>query len=223
MRSKATPDEVIEIATRCMEILGHNGLLPEFVIVNNLGSEWLGRCTWKSSRLDTTLIELQRRALVNKTTLERVLAHEMVHHWEFSQLTDDQVAAIRFGIKPISHGRLFFEGAARLNASLGDNFVTEKSDTSYEIPANTQEFYLLIMPMSTRNNRLGWAWAVRPSAQGKGRITEECTTRDARLVMSTDERWLCGTKIARFGGMSLPPQDSEDAAELRRLYDNAAP
>ena len=155
MRSKATPDEVIQIATRCMEILGHTGQPPEFVIVNNLGSEWLGRCTWRSSRLDTTLIELQHRALANQTTLERVLAHEMVHHWEFSQLTESQLAGLKIGIRPASHGRLFFEGAAKINSFMGDNFVTEKSDTTYELPANTQKFYLLIMPMSTRNKRLG--------------------------------------------------------------------
>ena len=219
MHQKAMPDEVMEIAVRCMEILGHEGPLPDFAVVNNLGSKWLGRCTWRSSRTDTTLIELQRRVFANRTTLERVLAHEMVHHWEATQRTELQIAALRIGIRPASHGREFFEGAAKINAVMGDNFVTERSDTTYELPANTQEFYLLIMLMSPRNNRLGWAWSKRPSAQGQERITKECTERRAKLVMSTDERWLDGTKIARFGGMSLPPMGSEDEMELRRLYD----
>ncbi len=121
------------------------------------------------------------------------------------------------------HGQTFAEGAAKINDALGKNFVTEQSDTSYEIPANTQEFYLLIMRMSPNNNRLGWTWAARLSPQAKEQIIKECSEREGKLVMTTNEKWLSGPKIKRFGGMAVPPVGSDGETELRRLYDNPTP
>jgi hypothetical protein len=221
MATRSTPNNVIEIAAKYMHVLGIE-TPPEIIIVDNLGSEWLGECHWRSSRPVTTTIRIQKRILAHPTTLDRVLAHELVHHWEFQSLTPDQVSLIRLGIRT-GHGAEFIEGSKIINSLMGESYVTKTSDSSYEQDVNTKVFYLLIMRMSPRNDRLGWAWAARLSPQGKERIAKECNERGGKLIMTTDERWLTGTKIARFGGMSLPHEGSPDEAELRHLYDNATP
>jgi hypothetical protein len=220
MTVRSTPTEIIEIVAKYMDVLGVDNP-PEVTIVDNLGSAWLGICRWTANNPNTSHIKLQRRILAHPPTLDRVLAHEMVHHWEFSQLTPEQVNLIRFGIKPESHGAKFREGSAKINQLVGEDYVTRTSDASYELSKNTREFYLLIMPMSHRNNRLGWAWAGRLTPQIRERIARECREGQAKLIKTTDDRWTVGAKIQRFGGISIPPVNSEYETTLHDLYDHA--
>jgi hypothetical protein len=221
MTARSTPTEIIEIVAKYMGVLGVEDP-PEVTIVDNLGSAWLGICRWTANDPNTSHIKLQRRILAHPATLDRVLAHEMVHHWEFSRLTPEQVSLIRYGIKPESHGAKFREGAAEINRLMGDDYVTRTSDASYELSKNTREFYLLIMPMSHRENRLGWAWAGRLTPQIKDRIARECRERQAKLIKTTDDRWTVGTKIQRFGGISVPPANSAYEEALNDLYADAS-
>jgi len=220
MRSRSTPDEIAQIVAKYMNVLGLVDS-PEVTIVDNLGSNWLGLCYWSANHPNYSLIKLQRRILAHPGTLDRVLAHEIVHHWEFMHLTPEQVSLIKFGIKPTSHGPKFREGAATVNRIMGDDYVTKTSDTSYELSQNTREFYLLITPMWQREKRLGWAWAGRLTPQIRERIARECNERQAKLFKTTDDRWTVGTKIQRFGGISVPPVNSEYEVALRDLYDHA--
>jgi hypothetical protein len=217
MATKSTPNDILEYVAKYMEILGID-TPPEIKIANKLGSPWLGLCHWTASRPETSTITLQKRILAHPPTLERVMAHEMVHHWEFLNLTANQITLIRHGIKPTSHGPKFEEGAARVNSLLGPGFVTKQSDNSYELESNIKPFFLLITPLSSRSNRLGWAWCVRPSEQIRERITRKCSEDGSKLVITTDERWTCGEKIRRFGGMSVPPVGSDLESELQRLF-----
>ena len=77
---------------------------------------WLGRATCHPRVRDRTLIEVQHRLLADPRTLERVVAHEMVHHW--------QAAQDPTGTDP-DHGPKFLEGAAIINRKKGRGFVTE--------------------------------------------------------------------------------------------------
>lgn len=220
MAPRSTPNEIIEIVAKYMGVLGVDDP-PEITIVDNLGSTWLGICRWAANDPSTSHIKLQRRILAHPATLDRVLAHEMVHHWEFMSLTPEQVNLVRFGIKPESHGPKFLEGAAKINRLMGEDYVTKTSDASYELAQNTREFYLLIKPMNHRENRLGWAWAGRLTPQIRDRIARECRENQAKLIKTTDDRWTVGTKIQRFGGISIPPIKSEYESALIDLYTSA--
>jgi hypothetical protein len=211
----ATPS-VEALIGKYMRLLDVQGERPHVQIRSNLGSKWLGRCVWKASEPNTSTIEIQKAVLANPKTLERVVAHEMIHHAEFTRLTPDQMALVKFGIRPDEHGQTFKSLAAYVNAAMGADFVTVTSDQEYEKAENTKEFFLLVSPISP--SRMGWAWAARLSADGKARVSSE-TAKGARLLKTTDERWTRGVKIKKWGGYSVPKVGTEDEELLRRLFD----
>jgi SprT-like family len=203
-------ESLIEVfVEKYMEVLDIEGQEPDIVIVDNLGSKWLGLCEWKPSRPDTTTIYLQRRIIDDEGTLERVVAHEMIHHEEMLNLSDVDKALLKLGrgrlLNP--HGPSFKRGQALINEVMGDDFVSEKSDQSFVYSKNERSFYVLIM--EGPRGKLGWAWAVRLSPQMKNKVAREVAS-GAKLVMTTDVRWTAGVKIK--SGMSLPRNDEETAA-----------
>lgn len=200
-----------------MDLLGIAGASPIVKLRSNLGSKWLGRSTWSTKSPHTTLLELQQSILGDDRTLERVIAHEMIHHRDALAISDKDLTLMRVGIKPEAHGASFREGAARINAVMGSGFVTELSDKEYVRTPSQKKFLVLITPHS--HGRFGWAWAARLSPEAKTYVDEQIA-RGSRLVYSTDDRWTRGTKIKRYGGYSLPKSD-EDVARLQELYQGA--
>lgn len=200
-----------------MGILDINGEPPVVRIRNNLGSKWLGRSTWRASQPHTTQLELQQAIIWDEPTLERVIAHEMIHHRDSIAITEREIALLKVGLKPDSHGASFREGAARINAIMGPNFVTKESDKEYKKAASKKDFILLITPLS--GGKLGWNWAARLGPKATDWVAE-LVSRGSRLVHTSDVRWTKGSKIVRYGGYSVP-KDSEDVDALRDLYDRA--
>jgi hypothetical protein len=190
---------------------------PTIEVRDNLGSKWLGRCNWTTARPRTTTIELQRAILADALTVERIIAHEMIHHAEAMSLTPAEVALIRLGSRPAEHGRRFQELADHVNTVMGPNFVTVTSDREYVQTKNEKRFHLLIVPITS--SRLGWAWAAKLSPEAKVVVDEKVATENGKYVMTTDDRWTKGVRIKKFGGLSVPR--GEDVDELRRLYESA--
>lgn len=198
-------------------------LSPRIKIRHNLGSKWLGRCRWTSADPKTTTIELQRSILDDPQTLERVFAHEMVHHANFLDLGPVDLAVIQLGIKPEGHGKEFLDLAARINAVMGPGFVSKESDQSYVVDRHGKEFFILVGPYSHASTRLGFAWSARLTPEGKERAKREIA-RGARLFRITDSRWAIGkAKIRRFGGLSIPHQGTPEERDLRILYETGKP
>jgi hypothetical protein len=210
-------DRIQGHVTKYMGILQIDGDLPILKLRSNLGSKWLGRSTWTQSQPHTTILELQTSILGDDRTLERVIAHEMIHHRDALAISENEIVLLRVGIKPESHGVTFREGAARINAIMGPDFVTAISDKEYKHEGPRKKFVMLITPLP--NGRLGWGWAARlgPKAQS---WVNELVARGSRLVYTTDDRWTRGTKIVRYGGYSIP-RDDQDAALLRELFESA--
>ena len=203
--------------TRYMDLLGVAGERPVVELRDNLGSRWLGRSTWSSRRPHTTLLELQRSIAGDDRTLERVVAHEVIHHRDALALSEVDRALLAVGVRPESHGASFREGAARVNAVTGPGFVTEVSDREYRRAPSQRSFLVLITPLP--GGRLGWTWAARLGDQASGWV-DELAARGSRLVRTTDDRWARGRRIVRYGGYSVP-RDEEEAGLLRRMYDDA--
>lgn len=204
---------VDEHVTKYMAILAIPGARPEVKIRDNLGARWLGRSTWSSRTPHTTLLELQQSILGDERTLERVVAHEMIHHRDALALAHGDLALLRAGVRPDPHGATFREGAARVNAIMGAGFVTETSDQEYKAHSD-RAFVVLITPLP--NGKLGWTWAAKIGPKAATWV-DELVARGSRLVRTTDERWARGQKIVRYGGYSVP-RDEHEAALLRELY-----
>lgn len=99
--------------------------------------------------------------------------------------------------------------------------MTETSDAEYVAARNAKPFYLLIVPTYYGGRWvLGWMWAARLSEDG-AEVVRQKVAEGARLVRTTDERWLRGARIKRYGGVSLPTKSPEDAEELRRIFTEA--
>jgi len=210
-----------EYVAKYLDVLGFEGALPVIKIVDRLSVPWLGQCEWSTRRPETTTIYLQKRILGDPDTLERVVAHEVVHHVEALSITVQELALVKFGIRPPEHGQRFEELAALVNEAVGAGYVSRGSDESF-VEAKTRPYLLLIMPPgSVVRDRWGYARAVKLGPKTKPRVERILAREPARLVYVDDPKWIKGPKIGE-GGYSVPRSDSEQA-ELADLYEHAPP
>ena len=213
---------VQEYVVKYAQMLGSPGV-PVVQVRDNLNAPWLGRTNGTTKNLGTTLVELQKRILDDPKTLERVIAHEMVHHVEFITLTPDQIATLRRGIRLPSHAERFLELAKQINDTVGDpKFVTVKSDESY-VETQTRAYYVLITQGDSTMGAEGmylFAHAIKLTPKVE-RYVDRVSKHGARLVRTTDRRWLRGPRIGS-GGWAMPPGE-EEQTHLRLMYWNDPP
>jgi hypothetical protein len=218
------PEEVWHIVDKYAAFFGVGpDHLPEIEIHDNLGSKWFALTVWHPSRPGTSTIQVQRAVLDDARTVERIIAHEMIHHVNFLRMTVAERAMLKYAKGSLSddHGRKFQEMAALINAEMGEDFVTEKSDEDFKVTPNDKTFFVLIEPVHM-GRMLGWSWAAKLSKQAKEEIERRTgSLEDIVLVETKDVRFTKGVKIKRYGGCSVPKADSEDAAELASLYEEA--
>ncbi len=205
-----------DLVDKYMRILAIGGARPIVEVKTRIGATWLGRDRWTSRQPHTTTMELQRSIVSEPRTLERVIAHEMVHHRDMLALTPAEIELAKIGIKPRSHGETFRQGAALINAVMGSNFVTEMSDQGYEQAPPERDLYLLIVPLG---DNLGYAWAARLSPEATAVVAEKAL-QGGKLVRTRDRQWTeSRSKIKRYGGLSVPKSGTPRAVALRALYD----
>ena len=219
----STAREIERLIDKYMEMLRISGPRPIVRLRDNLGRRWLGRAWRKigapgTTAAATTTIELQRAIIGHQRTLERVVAHEMIHHRDFLSMDDLDKARLRLGIRQEGHGEQFLQGAAMVNAQMGPGFVTIKSDQEDVLATNTRLFFVLIQP--AMRDRLGWTWAARLSPTASQWAARKIA-QGARLVSTTDERWAAGPRIGH--GRVAIPEDAENVERLKALYDTGTP
>jgi hypothetical protein len=208
-----------DLIDKYMRVLAIEGARPIVEVKTRIGAHWLGRDRWTSRMPHTTTMELQRSLLAVPRTLERVIAHEMVHHRDMLALTPQQIELLKLGIKPDGHGPSFRQGAALINAMMGPDFVTETSDQDYEVAPPEKDLYLLIVPLHEFGGRLGYAWAARLSPEATSFIAKK-VQEGAKLVRTRDLQWTASrAKIRRTGGYSIPRSGTPEEAELRALFE----
>lgn len=215
--AKADASVAARVAAKYARMLGVTEL-PKIVVRDNLGAKWLGRLIWRNGQQN--VMELQSSIFSDESTLERVVAHEMVHHVEFLEFNEDAeaVALVKMGIKPREHGDRFQELARKVNSVAGANFVTEKSDSTYVLEQKTKPYFLLVSPMGPGGN-LGYALGVRITPKMQKYIDKYVSGYEGRLVKTDDPRWANGPRIGE-GGFAMP-HAAEDRAKLQQLYDSA--
>ena len=209
------------LVDKYMQMLSIDGQKPYVLVKSFVGKTWLGLCRWTESMPLTSTISLKQSILGDARTLERVVAHEMVHHRDFLNMTEQERVLVRYGLKPEGHGPNFRQGMAIVNAVMGKDFVTEKSDQAVESAAD-HDLYLLIEP--TRDGRYGYCWAARLSPEAAALIAERKASRGARLVTTRDLQWTYGkARIRKYAGLNIFKVGSPSDAELRAMYEAAGP
>lgn len=206
---------VEDIVDKYMDILDVVGMTPRVVVRDNLGSKWLGRTIWTPREPETTVIQLQKAILDHEGTLERVMAHEMIHHKEMLELTERDKALLKAGIRPPEHGEKFRRLADKVNDVMGQDFVTEKSDQSY-VQRNVKPYFLLVM-LWNGGPKFGYAWAVHMTPNARS-YAEKQAAAGGLLVQTTDTRWAQGAKLGERRGISVPSSDADQAA-LKSMYE----
>ena len=183
---------------------GDNLPIPRIAIKNNVNAGWLGMCRFMPSRPENTEIWIQKGITQSEKTLERVLTHELVHHWVF--LTGQEVSK---NGRYVAHDGAWARKAEEINQTMGANYVAEKSDEADEIEG--KEFYVIIYV--TKEHGLGWMATVSPSAMQKAKIGNIIATQQARIVRSNDSSLVGADKFSIT-------RDPETNALLKDLYDN---
>lgn len=200
--SKATAERIIRkyLAT----FWGDDNLpVPEIKLVKRMGVGWVARDVWRKGQPNTTM-EINVHLVESDDQLEKVVAHELIHHWQF-----------------LKEGRAGHEGSfktwmQKINAKKGADFVTKDSNeiTTQEVP----EFFVLIKEV--KPGQYGWMWAKRPSKKQQEAI-KVFQERGWKLTKSKKYELSYGPKISPRGGYSVT-HHPELEAELERLWKSAA-
>jgi len=198
-------DRINGYITKYMGILQIAGEPPVIKLRSNLGSKWLGRSTWKPSSPSTTLLELQTSILGDDRTLERVIAHEMIHHRDALALSENDVALLRVGIKPDAHGATFREGCCAHQCVHGIRLRHGGLRPAVRANVSSKEVRRPDHPAAGWSAWLDMGGATRPQGAELGRRTHRARippgTHDRRAVDTRSQdralRWVLGTENRR--------------------------
>ena len=124
------PAEIAErvdgYVAKYMDVLDIDAAPPKTSLINRPQENWLARAQWNVKRPEKTVLEFQTVLFQNDKNddwLERSIAHEMIHYRDTVARAKDPTA----GHDPSGHGRSFHEGAERINAIMGTDFVTPQA------------------------------------------------------------------------------------------------
>jgi hypothetical protein len=235
--SQASIEQVSSVVKEVLDsyFKEHNLPVPEINVRNFTNVGWLGQMR---TRLTKTVfdpdikvfhtLEVQKSILNDPETLRRVVAHEMIHLWQnATQPADKLYMIVKYGLDPSGgHGQDFLDYAAKINAMVGSEYITPKSDETYKV-ALENEYYILIEPVKEEQNlhvKFGWSIAVRPSVKQREEIIRRMVQHQARLFKTKNPIFLGGAPLKMFGGFSYAPLgkagSDEKNAELERLYNS---
>lgn len=192
--------------------------IPNFKIVNDRAPHWLGRTVYHPAVDETnTTIQIQKKIIGDDKTLDRVMAHELIHHLEFLRkgktLTHPIIRKLHDG-----HGDFFHAWARRINSEMGEDFVNESSDMSYVLETDSRPFFVVLRKI---HGKLGWSWFVRPSASQKEELQRLMAEGETKVIRSTDAVFMDGVKFKKWGGISVPnANEKEFIQKITDLYEH---
>lgn len=206
--------DTYKLIDKYIAMFGHEIPRPVIKIKDNLGSRWLGQCVFNYDNNSTSVINLQKSIFDDPNTLERIVAHEMVHHLDYMLNKEEKMKYRGSKYKPNGHGSFFREWAQVINSKMGKDFVTETSDESY-VQKTERTFLILIMPLK-HSDHLCYTWAVNPSEKQKKQI-EKVIGLGGKLIKTSDIKFTHGPKIN--SGKIAVPESKETQSLLRELFE----
>lgn len=197
--------------------IGNNPLpFPVIKIVDDRGPHWLGKCRYAPNELPgNCTILIQKKILGDSETLDRVMAHELIHHLEYMLTSQTQnVRTMRWTTR--GHGQFFHEWERRINSQVGKDWINESSDSSYVLTDESRPALIVIRKMY--NDRLVWSWMVRPSAGQKEELKRLEHEAGAKVFRSTNSVLMTGPKFAKWGKWASGDKEIEKL--LKEMYEH---
>lgn len=226
-------------AKKYMKILGMKGPMPTFQFPDHKIWTWLARTTVHPGS-SKTLIEIQRAATIDDRTLERVVAHEVIHHFNFSQMHPFTMllTSLAPGTYDI-HGADFQKGAKKINLAVKQpKFVTKDYDKSFILAPKADKVWLLILKRAYSSEELasprrpvsqfGFCWTDRPNHKKVKeilkRMSEVPNTSGKFVQVTTEPSLLFGPRLEDEEIAVPVGKDGKQTLKiLQEIYDSPTP
>ena len=228
--SRITPPNVKEIAKEYIDkfFKEYELPMPEIKIKDNLGAKWLGQQVCQIGRFNDdftsksqSIIELQKAILDDDRTLRRVIAHELIHHFQcFHSYTlfkadPEEFRKYNHSLKFNWHGETFKEWADKMNNVLGHNFVTEKSDEE-DVLSTPKNFYIVVHP---ERNGYMYAWFQRKTDQISEQLRKVKEDGKVKVFETNNRRFTRGPVFSKNGTWGVP-KDQPTQDLLEEIYES---
>lgn len=214
-----------ELATKYMHILGVVGPMPVFNVRDNLGKTWLAQCQCRfiNDGRAAGRITIQKMAMGNPETLERLIAHEMIHYAECIEVMYGRRSVNQYRLDrrfDKGHGPFFRSGMALINAVKGPGYVTVKSDTTFKLAVEVKPYYIVIVPRGG-DRGLAWMWSVRISEQLRPYVAKIVQFNGARVFRISDPYFTNNArKINNKGKFTAPVKGTENETKLNDIWNS---
>lgn len=208
---------VAMLVNKYLVLLGFDGPAPRVSIVPpSVNRRWRGRCVWSPKAPESTRLEVDQVVTGDARTLERIVAHETIHHTVFLTSKPILIPGRRALFPDGAHGPRFRAGAAKINAKMGPDFVTVTcgEELGHVFAPLERDLFVLVKPVG---KSFAWAWAAALSPKAECYCSKQIRFDGARLFRVRDRRFIgrAGTKIRHGFGL---PRDPALVRELAALY-----
>lgn len=200
--------------------------MPDFEIVNRIRVNWLGRAVMKAgikdgkkAGMERPLVYLQKSILSDEKSLERIVAHELIHCYEyqegewyiefFNSEPSKQRRMMRY--QPDGHGEFFRKYAAKINSVKGDGFVSEKSDETVVVKHDDRKFYLVVEKY--KDGKMAISSFLKKTPIIKAEIKRRAETQEVKifqLSMSEYQSLFMPQSLGKFGKGRYKAGSDED-------------
>lgn len=195
--------------------------VPRVEIEDHLTSKNLGVTQATVDRSSGDLLDIkiviQKRVLAHKQTLDRVMAHEICHVWEYwKTLVWKEHNKSLMGHSKAS---LWYKGMTILNQKFGKDFITEKADSSYR-EGTTRPYYVIVRNIGTTESpNYAWCWFSRITPNLREWMDGYLHLTKCAFLVLTDPAFL--TPNGKPPYMAIP-KDPARKAKLEEWYKNYA-
>jgi hypothetical protein len=187
--------------------------LPQVLIEDSPESDWDGITIWNADAPIKGTIKLQEKCMNDPRTVDRLIAHEVCHHWQHMKVWEEGDSAIH----RLGHGKssYWWQAAQIINKIEGDDtFITEKSDASY-VSQHPKKFYVMIM--KSQRGELGWIWFSRVTENLRLQIESILKSLPVAIVKTNRDAFLSAN--ARLPRVAIPRDDEAMESLLAATYD----
>lgn len=211
-------------ARKYLNILGMKGPLPVIRIVDQKVWSWLAR-TLVIPGNPRSIIEIQKAATIHDETLERIVAHEVIHHFTHTRMhVLAQLLSSLVADQTDNHGKEFLKYARIINKAVGRRgFVTGKYNNSYTIAPKGDKIWLLIVRRF--DMQVGFCWTDRPNDRRVKAMLEKMSAlpnASGKFIETSSMDFITGPRVEEESiAVPFGPDSKKSLALLKKLYETS--